>query len=374
MSAIDDQRLKELAERIVELAPEPPQYPGDVDLIARKTVTRKWSPVLVVAGAAALVLAGVGLPLLLSGQETAPDPVATSLPGVIDSTVPVATSIASVTTLSSTETTVEQTAQSVVFETVVYLVTDPASSFTGNPALVPFHTTLLGDENTNVTLATLQLLGNPDQTVEPPQGFYNAVPPGVEFYEATAKKLDQMDVLVLDVSKNFVEGAGGLLADVTMLNQIVFTATENGFDRVQFTVDGELVDTFGSEGILIGDGTGRSDFVDQLSPIIITSPFVLGGDELPRVAGLANVYEATVSMRIVWAESGEIVYEDYTTASCGTGCWGEYEFILDNSALEPGQLIQVFWDSPEDGSMRDIVSYPVGPDGRGWDLFPTLDG
>ncbi len=97
------------------------------------------------------------------------------------------------------------------------------------------------------------------------------------------------------------------------------------------------------------------------------------GDGLPVVAGLANVYEATVQMRVVWAESGEVVHQDFTTATCGTGCWGTFEFTLDIPGLEQGQLIQVFWGSPEDGSDSDVVTYPVGPSGAPWDFFPDSE-
>ena len=28
-------------------------------------------------------------------------------------------------------------------------------------------------------------------------------------------------------------------------------------------------------------------------------------------------------------EAGNVVYEDFTTATCGTGCWGGYNFHID---------------------------------------------
>lgn len=259
--------------------------------------------------------------------------------------------------------------------TMIFFVTDPVDSFSGNPTLVPFYTTVAMDQNADmeqISLATLQYLGNPDETADPPVGFYNAVPPGVEIYDATLQ--DSGQILEIEVSENFADGAGGLLADFTMLNQMVYTATWWSPDmKVIFTTGGEVIEVFGTEGLLIGEGVGRGDFLDQMSPIIITEPFILGGDEVPVVAGIANVFEATVSLRIVWAESGEVVYEDFTTATCGTGCWGEFGFSLDIPGLEPGQLVQVFWSSPEDGRMLDVVTYSVGPDGAPWSFFPNPD-
>lgn len=83
----------------------------------------------------------------------------------------------------------------------------------------------------------------------------------------------------------------------------------------------------------------------------ITSPVV--------VAGVANVFEATVSLRILDA-NGDPLIEAFTTAECGTGCWGEFEtklrFGVDRE--QPGTL-EVFESSAEDGSDIHKVVIPV---------------
>ena len=379
MTADQDLKFKELTQRLVAMSPEPPPFPEEVIMTAPDRPTRRTPPALMFAGAAALVILGAAIPLLLFGPGPDEESVATSLPG-IDTTMPLETSIPTPTTVppTSPSTTDNTIPQAAIFETVLFLVTDPAESSTGNPALVPFNTTVTmepGAEMDLLSAFTLQLLANPDQTVEAPEGFYNAVPQGVEIYDANLIDGDGGQVLQVSVSENFADGAGGLLADVTMLNQIVYTATWWSPDMtVQFLHQGVVIDVFGTEGILIGDGVTRNDFIDELNLIVITSPFILGGDELPQVAGIANVFEATVSLRVVWAESGEVVYEDFTTATCGTGCWGDFSFTLDVPGLETGQLIQVFWNSPEDGRMLNVVTYPVGADGAPWNFFPDLAG
>jgi hypothetical protein len=77
------------------------------------------------------------------------------------------------------------------------------------------------------------------------------------------------------------------------------------------------------------------------------------------VAGEANVFEATVSMRIL-DENGEEIATAFTTAKCGTGCWGafvgEISFEVDHE--QPGTL-EVFESSAEDGSDIHKVSIPV---------------
>lgn len=62
-----------------------------------------------------------------------------------------------------------------------------------------------------------------------------------------------------------------------------------------------------------------------------------------------------------------MAYQDFTTAICGTGCWGEYAFSMDTPALISDSLVRVFWNSPEDGSRRDVVYLPIAEDSV-WDL------
>lgn len=77
------------------------------------------------------------------------------------------------------------------------------------------------------------------------------------------------------------------------------------------------------------------------------------------VAGEANAFEATVSMRVL-DENGDEIATAFTTAQCGSGCWGafvgEIEFEVDRE--QPGTL-EVFESSAEDGSDIHKVSIPV---------------
>lgn len=77
------------------------------------------------------------------------------------------------------------------------------------------------------------------------------------------------------------------------------------------------------------------------------------------VAGEANVFEATVSMRIL-DETGEEIATAFTTATCGTGCWGTYvgEISFEVDHEQPGTL-EVFESSAEDGSDIHKVSISV---------------
>jgi hypothetical protein len=77
------------------------------------------------------------------------------------------------------------------------------------------------------------------------------------------------------------------------------------------------------------------------------------------IRGTADVYEATVSFEIVDA-SNNVIADGFTTATCGTGCRGEYETQVEFSvATEQPGVIKVFEESAEDGSRINMVRIPV---------------
>ncbi|MDQ4065517.1 MAG: Gmad2 immunoglobulin-like domain-containing protein, partial [Actinomycetota bacterium] len=65
--------------------------------------------------------------------------------------------------------------------------------------------------------------------------------------------------------------------------------------------------------------------------IVVTEPCPRSTVTSPvTIAGEANVFEATVSLRIR-DENGAVIAEGFTTATCGSGCWGEFEGSLEFS-------------------------------------------
>jgi hypothetical protein len=79
-------------------------------------------------------------------------------------------------------------------------------------------------------------------------------------------------------------------------------------------------------------------------------------DEVTLV-GCSNVYEATVSWRLLDAD-GETIDEGFTTAECGSGCVGAFEETIEldaDATAEPTLELQVFWQDAADGSDRDLV-------------------
>jgi hypothetical protein len=78
-----------------------------------------------------------------------------------------------------------------------------------------------------------------------------------------------------------------------------------------------------------------------------------------RIAGTADVFEATVSIRILGAD-GEELAATFATATCGSGCRGAYseEVFFFTDRREAG-TVEVFETSAEDGSPIHLVSVPV---------------
>jgi hypothetical protein len=84
--------------------------------------------------------------------------------------------------------------------------------------------------------------------------------------------------------------------------------------------------------------------------------------------GCSNVYEATVQYRVSDAADGTVLVEGFTTATCGSGCVGEFRETIDLRTLPDGAagatvVVEVFWEDAEDGSAADTQSVLVAPAG-----------
>jgi len=133
--------------------------------------------------------------------------------------------------------------------------------------------------------------------------------------------------------------------------QVVYTLTQfPTVSKIGFQRDGEALSW----------PVGRDDYADLLPAIVVTSPRIGQHVTSPvTVAGDANVFEATVSMRILNA-SGALVGRGFTTATCGTGCRGTYSMTLRyTSVTEQAGTVQVFEVSAKDGSLLHLVNIPV---------------
>jgi hypothetical protein len=349
----DDQRMKDLTNRLVAMSPDPPPFPEEVTMTtpARKTTMK---PLTVFAAAAVIVLLGFGIPFLL--MNGGGPPVAS------DSTTTTATStpVETTTTEPNTTTTTTPVAPAPTEVGVpVFLFQSPENSFRGNPALVPFYlpVELAEDaDDTDAVRAAINALGDADLAL--PAGFMNSVPAGVE--ALVVRRADGTDnALIIEMNEAFLDGAGGLLADFTMLNQMIYTATTlEGIEEVHFIVNNEPIVAFGSDGLGLESSVNRETFQENLALIYLTQPIVADGDGTMQVVGISNTFEAAMTLRVLDAD-GEIVHEESTTATCGSGCWGEFEFTIDESLVDADSVIQILEYSAEDGDPQNIVTVPV---------------
>ena len=142
--------------------------------------------------------------------------------------------------------------------------------------------------------------------------------------------------------------------------QIVYTLTQ--FPTVEeVSVSWESA----SSGGVASAAEDRSLYDDLLPPIVVEQPIsremIRPKPPIERtftLSGIANVYEANVTWRLV-DEDGNILQEGFTTATCGTGCWGKFEEKITFEGTEDHAILQVFQASGEDGSPMNMVEIPL---------------
>lgn len=199
-----------------------------------------------------------------------------------------------------------------------------------------------------------QLLAGPSH-LDVRAGMATAIPSGT-----TLLDLDIAGgTATVDLSEDFASG-GGSTSMRMRVAQVVFTLTQfPTVSDVEFRMNGEPVGALGGEGLLIEGGQTRAGHRSQLAPIVVLEPApgdpVASGFEL---GGSANVFEATVSYRLV--SRGEVLAEGFTTATCGSGCRGRFRTSVDFAAAGLGRArLEVFESSAEDGSPLHMVTIPL---------------
>ena len=132
----------------------------------------------------------------------------------------------------------------------------------------------------------------------------------------------------VDLSSEF-ESGGGSLSMQMRLAQVVFTLTQfPSVDAVEFRLDGEPVSVFSGEGIVLDGPVDRDDYADLMPAILVDRPTPGAQISSPvTVSGSANVFEANVTVRVFDAAGKEIA-RTFTTATCGSGCRGDFSVTL----------------------------------------------
>jgi len=348
-----DPRVRELTYRLMAMAPDAPPFPEEATPM---TVPEKKQrpPMLVWAATAVAAVLLIGLPLFLfRGGDESTDPATTiAAPDTTTTTTePAGTTMAPGTTLAPGVPTVA--------EINIYVFSEATTTYLGDPALVPLQleVEVPSEPGSDAALASWDLALDTLFNRGPTFGAYRSAIP--ELSGEWSASLDG-SVLKVDLPAEF-EAGGGTLAMTSRLTQVVFTATQfDGIDSVLFLIDGEVADVFSGEGIVLDGPQTRMDYVDILPLIFLDEPAIGSRVSSPlTLSGMANVFEATVQYEIV-NESGNVINAGFTTATCGTGCWGDFaaqaSFFVPEET--PGEIV-VYEEAALDGSRVNEIRYPV---------------
>ena len=165
-------------------------------------------------------------------------------------------------------------------------------------------------------------------------------------------------IATVDLSSSF-ESAATPSAMPLRIAQVVYTLTQfPTVTGVRFAINGQGVTVVG--GVPVQSPQTRAMYSGYLPAITVRSPVIGARVTSPvTVSGTADVFEATVSVRI-GDSAGHEIARTFTTASCGTGCRGDYSVTVSYSVprTQPG-TIEVFESSAKDGQPVNVQLIPV---------------
>jgi hypothetical protein len=238
----------------------------------------------------------------------------------------------------------------------VYFLLDELEADAGGPFLVPVFRE--AREGSDMAQAAMEALveGPDDGEMEGIPSISSAIPEGTSIQGVTVDE----GLAKVDLSDEFDDG-GGSFSMFARLAQVVFTLTRiEQVDQVEFLIEGEPVTVFSAEGIELDGPQERSDYYDLLPPIFVDAPAWGEPVESPvSVSGLSNVFEA-VSQVMLTDDDGATLFEDSVMATCGTGCWGEWQIDVPYEVDRDQFGALIVWEySAEDGSRINIREYPV---------------
>ena len=208
-----------------------------------------------------------------------------------------------------------------------------------------------------VGAAALEELLKGPESFEAETGVFSAIPTGTQLLGLEIED----GIAFVDLTSEF-ESGGGSHSMFMRLAQVVCTLDQ--FPTVKgvlFKLDGEPVDVFSGEGIVLDHPVGCSDYEDFLPVILVTSP--TAGQRVTSpipVRGSANVFEANVTVLIL-DENGDEIARTVTTATCGSGCRGDFLALVNYEVdhEQPGTIVVQDDDAAGTGTPPHQVRIPV---------------
>lgn len=106
-----------------------------------------------------------------------------------------------------------------------------------------------------------------------------------------------------------------------------------------------------------GESLTRADFEEQTPTVLVESPLAFEEVSAPISAtGTANTFEANFLYELL-DEDGNVIDENFVTATSGTGTRGTFEFTTAD--VDGVAMLVVFEESAEDGSRIREVEIPL---------------
>jgi hypothetical protein len=202
--------------------------------------------------------------------------------------------------------------------------------------------------------ATLERLLTGPSAAETTAGLRTQIPAGT-----TLRGLRiSAGIATADLSSSF-ESAASPSAMPLRIAQVVYTLTQfPTVTGVRFAINGQAKTIVG--GVPVQSPQTRAMYGGYLPAITVQSPVIGAQVGNPvAVSGTADVFEATVSVRILNSAGHEIA-RTFTNATCGTGCRGVYSVTIPYSVprTQPGTIV-VFESSAKDGQPVNVQQIPV---------------
>jgi spore germination protein GerM len=323
----------------------PPRKGPNMDAIMRRSRTITWQRR---AGATAGVLA-ISLAAFAIGMRVAPDDLTNANPGEIAGSPTAQPGI--VTTPDAGEPSPEPELVETQYE--VWFAHDQAEMLVATYVDDVVTKQMEEDEGLSITASALvALVGGPSGDEA------TAIPDGTKFIDA---ELHGNNALV-NFSSEFASGGGSASMQMRVA-QVVWTVTQlPHIQGVLFAIEDERITTLGGEGIDLSEPQTRADWMQFAPPITVDSPVRNAEVSSPlTVSGTANTFEATLQMRIVDSEGNEVGPETFDTATCGTGCRGDYEHQVEfEVSEETSAFLEVYSRSAENGEdLMFMIRIPV---------------
>lgn len=258
----------------------------------------------------------------------------------------------STTTTPATSTTSTAPEEAAAF--AVFFLHDSG----GNDARVPPFLVAVHRETTSPDLpaaAVEALLAGPT-AAEEADGISVDIPAGTTLNGVAVED----GTATVDLSRDF-EAGGGSFAMLSRLASLTYTLTGlEGIDEVVLELDGEPVEVFSSEGIVLDGPLTRDDYTDLLPGILVESPaWGATVDRSFTVRGTAAAFEGVFQLEILSADGEKIAGPPYVQTDEGMG-WGSFEERIELPEDAPADLVIHVWEaSARDGSPVSERRIPI---------------